>query len=70
MTKNTLVYSSLLRELRGASYAYYIKSDPIMTDEEYDRKFRLLQSMEDEDPTLITSVSPTQCVGYGGKLRT
>ena len=48
--------------LDRASKAYYIDNSPIMTDVEFDMKFKELQKMEKESK-IIFSNSPTQRVG-------
>lgn len=42
---------------------YYVESDSVISDEEYDKLFRRLQSLEKEYPELSTKNSPTQTVG-------
>jgi DNA ligase (NAD+) len=42
---------------------YYIESDSVISDEEYDKLFRRLQSLEKQYPELSTKNSPTQTVG-------
>lgn len=54
----------LRRELHEHSYRYYVLSDPIITDGEYDVLYRELQKLETENPALITPDSPTQRAGY------
>lgn len=44
---------------------YYIEDDPIITDREYDILYNKLRKIEEENPELITSASPTQRVGGG-----
>lgn len=52
-----------LREaLRFHEYRYYILSDPLLADEEYDRLYKALEGIETADPSLITPDSPTQRV--------
>lgn len=52
---------NLLREvLRFHEYRYYIMSDPLISDFEYDQLFKTLEKMEKDDPSLITVSSPTQ----------
>ncbi|MEP7143101.1 MAG: NAD-dependent DNA ligase LigA, partial [Ferruginibacter sp.] len=51
--------------LRFHEYRYYVQNDPLITDSEYDILYKLLQKFEKEDPSLITSDSPTQRVGAG-----
>ncbi len=51
--------------LRFHEYRYYVENDPLISDNEYDRLFRLLQLYEKEHPASITKDSPTQRVGAG-----
>lgn len=53
-----------LREaLREHNHRYYVLDDPSVSDAEYDRLFRELQSIESDYPDLLTDDSPTQRVG-------
>ena len=56
-----------IAELRGIlqnhNYRYYVMDDPTISDGEYDTILRDLQSLERENPNLVTSDSPTQRVG-------
>src|SRR3954465_12689433 len=53
-----------LREvLRFHEYRYYILSDPLLSDFEYDQLYKALEKIEEADKTLITVDSPTQRVG-------
>ena len=53
-----------LRELLNeASIAYHVDDSPIMDDAAYDVLYDELKALEDADPSLITSDSPTQRVG-------
>jgi DNA ligase (NAD+) len=42
---------------------YYVLDAPTISDAEYDRLFRELQTLEGADPSLVTPDSPTQRVG-------
>ncbi|WP_425445555.1 DNA ligase LigA-related protein, partial [Tychonema bourrellyi] len=53
----------LRKQLQEASYAYYVLDAPMLADEVYDRLYRDLQTLESENPELITAESPTQRVG-------
>lgn len=53
----------LRSELRHHNYQYYVLDAPEIPDAEYDRLFRELQQLEDENPQLINPESPTQRVG-------
>ncbi len=53
-----------LREvLRFQEYRYYVMSEPLLSDYEYDLLYQLLQRTEKQHPDLITPDSPTQRVG-------
>lgn len=49
--------------LRFHEYRYYILNEPLITDIEYDTLYKALEKLENENPSLITSDSPTQRVG-------
>ncbi|HEY0677204.1 MAG TPA: NAD-dependent DNA ligase LigA [Chitinophagaceae bacterium] len=52
---------SLLREvLRFHEFRYYVQSDPLISDYEFDQLFKALEKIESENPSLITPGSPTQ----------
>lgn len=56
--------ASALRDvLRFHEYRYYVLNDPLISDFEYDSIYKKLEKLEQEDPSLITSDSPTQRVG-------
>jgi DNA ligase (NAD+) len=57
----------LREQLRHHEYRYYVLDAPEITDAEYDKLTRELQSLEHAHPDLITPDSPTQRVG--GKPR-
>ncbi|MEY2918205.1 MAG: NAD-dependent ligase LigA [Bacteroidota bacterium] len=46
-------------------YRYYVQTDPLISDYEYDTLYRQLEKFEKENPGLITLDSPTQRVGAG-----
>ncbi len=46
-------------------WSYYINSNQLITDFDYDQLFALLKKIERENPTLITPDSPTQRVAKG-----
>ena len=56
-----------IAELRGIlqdhNYRYYVMDDPTIADGEYDSLLHELQSLENENPSLVSSDSPTQRVG-------
>ncbi|MFW6131055.1 MAG: NAD-dependent DNA ligase LigA [Candidatus Aminicenantaceae bacterium] len=45
------------------NYYYYVKNNPQISDELYDRLFRRLQDLENAFPELQSDISPTQRVG-------
>ncbi len=49
--------------LNQAAHAYYVLDAPVMEDTVYDRLYRELDQLEQADPTLQTTDSPTQRVG-------
>lgn len=56
----------VLREvLRFHENRYYVLSEPLIADVEYDQLYKALEKMENEHPELITPDSPTQRVGEG-----
>lgn len=55
--------NDLRSELNDHNYRYYALDDPVISDAEYDRLLRELQSLEDAHPDLIADDSPTQRVG-------
>ena len=54
---------ALRAELHRHAHLYYIENRPSVSDEEYDRVYRRLQSLERAHPHLVTPDSPTQRVG-------
>ncbi len=46
-------------------YRYYILSDPLLTDAEYDSLYKALEKLESENPEYVTPDSPTQRVARG-----
>ncbi|MGC8750341.1 NAD-dependent DNA ligase LigA [Hydrotalea sp.] len=54
---------SLRNVLRFHEYQYYVVDNPLISDFEFDRLYKLLERTEKAHPNLISSVSPTQRVG-------
>ncbi len=52
----------LQEEIRKHDYLYYVKNQPEISDQQYDKLFRQLQKLEKEHPDLVTEDSPTQRV--------
>jgi DNA ligase (NAD+) len=53
----------LREEVNFHNYRYYVLDDPVISDAEYDRLMRELESLENQFPQLRTLTSPTQRVG-------
>lgn len=51
--------------LRFHEYRYYILNDPLLADYEYDQLYKALEKIEQENPNLVTTDSPTQRVAKG-----
>jgi len=54
----------LSKKINEHNYAYYVLDEPHLSDAEYDKLFRELESLEKEYPQFIDSSSPTQRVGH------
>jgi DNA ligase (NAD+) len=61
VTKKEL--DALRNLLRFHEYRYYILNDPLISDSEYDKLYKLLERTEAAHPDLVTADSPTQRVG-------
>jgi DNA ligase (NAD+) len=53
----------LRKALRFHEHRYYVMSDPLVTDFEYDKLYKFLERTEAKHPHLVTKDSPTQRVG-------
>lgn len=64
MSKSILEKIQQLRDqINHHNYRYYVLSDPVITDQEYDRFMKQLEALEAENPEFITADSPTQRIG-------
>jgi len=54
--------SDLQRIILYHEYCYYILNNPVISDYEYDLLYKQLEALEEENPQLVTSDSPTQRV--------
>ncbi len=52
----------LREQISEYDYAYYVKSQPKVSDAEYDRLFQELKNLEEENPEFLDPNSPTQRV--------
>lgn len=64
MTKRLIELKTLLNQ---AAHAYYVLDAPQMEDAVYDRLYRELLELEEQNPELITPDSPSQRVGGAPK---
>ena len=55
--------NQLRKTLEEHNYNYYVMDAPTISDFEYDRLLRELETLEEEHPKLVTPDSPTQRVG-------
>lgn len=61
----SLIAAQLREIIVYADWRYYVESEPVLADVEYDQLFALLKKTEQEHPELRTEDSPTQRVAYG-----
>ena len=57
-------YEQLKEEIQLHNYNYHALDDPKISDSEYDKLFRSLLDLEEENPQLVTPDSPTLRVGF------
>lgn len=55
--------NALREQVRIYDYHYYVMDEPLVPDAEYDRCFKALQLLEQENPDYRSADSPTQRVG-------
>ena len=53
----------LRRQLEHDNYLYYVKNEPVISDEEFDRRMRELEELEGRHPEMDDPNSPTRRVG-------
>ena len=53
----------LVKILNKANYDYYVLDNPTITDQEYDKYLRELETLENKYPEYILADSPTKRVG-------
>jgi len=56
-------YKQNIKILKKWAYAYYVKDNPLASDEEYDKLYHQVLDYEKQNPNLIDPTSPTQRVG-------
>ena len=57
-------YEQLKEEIQFHNYNYHALDDPKISDSEYDKLFRSLLDLEENNPHLVTPDSPSQRVGF------
>ncbi len=57
--------ADLRKILHFHEYRYYIMSDPLISDAEYDQLFKALEKLEAEHPEIVTPDSPTHRIAKG-----
>ncbi|MFN9711026.1 MAG: NAD-dependent DNA ligase LigA [Bacteroidota bacterium] len=57
--------NSLREIIKFHEYRYYILNDPLISDFEYDKLYKALEQLEQENPETTTPDSPTQRVAKG-----
>lgn len=55
----------LVKVINYHDWRYYVLSEPVITDSDYDHLFKLLRKLEEENPQLVFPDSPTQRVARG-----
>ncbi|MEI7960078.1 MAG: NAD-dependent DNA ligase LigA [Chitinophagaceae bacterium] len=63
LNPHTIELIALKQLLRFHEYQYYVMSEPLISDFEYDQLYQQLLSIESADTSLITVDSPSQRVG-------
>ena len=56
-------YKALIVRLNQYAKAYYTDDSPLVTDDEYEKAYRLAVSYETQNPSQLSPNSPTQRVG-------
>ncbi len=56
---------ALIKIINFHDWKYYVQSEPVISDFEYDMLFKLLKKIEAQFPELMKPDSPTQRVAYG-----
>ena len=57
------IIKSLRQRINDHNYQYYVLDNPIISDSEYDKLFKELESLEKQNPDFIIPESPTQRIG-------
>jgi DNA ligase (NAD+) len=69
LTNDAADVTSTIAQLREvinyADWKYYVQSDPVLADVEYDTLFKKLKHIEEQYPEQVTADSPTQRVAMG-----
>ena len=60
---NSSEYKKIVKKLNHWAYMYYVKDDPIASDEEYDKLYKEVELYEKEHPSEAVEYSPTKRIG-------
>lgn len=63
--ENTETIEQLRTVINWADWKYYVQSEPVLADEEYDKLFKKLVQLEEQFPEAASADSPTQRVARG-----
>ncbi len=63
LPEEKLAYEALVSELKLHNYKYYVLSQPIISDYEFDQLLKQCEAIESLHPEWVQSDSPTQVVG-------
>ncbi len=56
-------YEQLVKEVSFHNYRYHVLDDPIISDADFDKKYKKLKEIENQNPEWILKDSPTQRAG-------
>lgn len=63
--KEQEIIDQLKEVINYTDWKYYVQSNPVLADQEYDALFKLLKHKEDKNPELVSADSPTQRIAKG-----
>lgn len=63
MSSSKSRYLDLIEIINEHDYKYYVQAEPSISDREYDKLYRELSDLENQNPSWVSPNSPTQKVG-------
>jgi DNA ligase (NAD+) len=63
--KSEELISKLIEVINYSDWKYYVQSEPVFSDSEYDALYKLLKEQEERYPEHISPDSPTQRIAHG-----